>query len=102
MLLTVGDDFGARLRYLANGLRIWFVPNVARQYGFERPLAEDPCPKDKWYSPSDLMAFSYPPLPDAQMGETPTSLFGLGSWLQERYADPEVQGGKIHSLHLSK
>jgi hypothetical protein len=95
LLLSIGDDFGARLRYLANGLRIWFVPNIARTLGFERSLAEDPCPKDKWYSPSDIMAFSYPLLPDDQMGETPTSLFGPWSWVQERYADPEVQGGKI-------
>jgi hypothetical protein len=41
------------------------------------------------------MAFSYPPLPDDQVKESPSALFGPGSRLQERYDDPEVQGGKI-------
>jgi hypothetical protein len=89
------DDFSAKLRYLFNGIRIWCVPNVALDVEINRSLAEDPCPKDKWYSTSDLMAFSYPPLPDDQVRELPPTLFGPGSYLQERYPDPEVQGGKI-------
>jgi hypothetical protein len=39
------------------------------------------------------MAFSYPPLEN--VGEEPAILFGPGAFLQERYDDPEVQGGKI-------
>jgi hypothetical protein len=83
------------MRYLFNGLRLWFVPNVSLAGGINRSLAEDPCPKDKWFSPTDLMAFSFPPLPDDQVKEFHISLFGPGSYLQERYADPEVQGGRI-------
>jgi hypothetical protein len=41
------------------------------------------------------MAFSFPPLPDDRIEELPMTLFGPGSHLQERYADPQVQGGKI-------
>jgi hypothetical protein len=41
------------------------------------------------------MAFTYPTMPDSQVTEEPTILFGPGSRLQERYDDPEVQGGKI-------
>jgi hypothetical protein len=57
-------------------------------------LAEDPVSKGKWIS-HDIIVFSYPPLPDDQVKETPVALFGQGSYLQERYDDPEVQGGKI-------
>jgi hypothetical protein len=78
-----------------NSIRIWFAPNASIQAGQSRSLAEDPCPKDKWYSTSDIMAFAYPPLPDDQIREEPTILFGQGSRIQERYDDPEVQGGKI-------
>jgi hypothetical protein len=94
-IATVGEDFGVKMRYLLNGLRIWFVPNISVQAGINRSLAEDPGPKDKWYSTSDLMAFSFPPLPDDQIGELPSLLFGDGRYLQERYAEHEVQGGKI-------
>jgi hypothetical protein len=34
-------------------------------------------------------------MPDNQVKEEPTILFGPGSRLQERYDDPEVQRGKI-------
>jgi hypothetical protein len=46
-LKTLGNEFGVRMRYLINGLRIWFVPNVSLEAGINRSLAEDPCPKDK-------------------------------------------------------
>jgi hypothetical protein len=42
-----------------------------------------------------MVVLSYPTLPDDQVKGTPVSLFGPGSYLQERYDDPEVQGGKI-------
>jgi hypothetical protein len=41
------------------------------------------------------MAFTFPTLPDDRIREEPTIIFGPGSRLQERYVDPEVQGGKI-------
>jgi hypothetical protein len=94
-LESVGDDFGFRLRYVFNGLRIWFAPLATIESGIRRPFAEEPHPKDKWYSTSDIMAFTFPVLPDNQIREDPTILFGPGSRLQERYDDPEVQGGKI-------
>jgi hypothetical protein len=94
-LEMLGEDFGARVRHLYNGLRVWFAPNDSIAGGLNGSLAEDPCPKDKWYSWTDIMAFTYPTLPDCQVKEEPTILFGKGSRLQERYDDAEVQGGKI-------
>jgi hypothetical protein len=41
------------------------------------------------------LAFSVPPIPDSQIGNLPTRLFGPWSHVQERYDDPEVQGGRI-------
>jgi hypothetical protein len=41
------------------------------------------------------MAFANPTLPDARIHEEPSILSGPGRLLQERYDDPEVQGGKI-------
>jgi hypothetical protein len=94
-LALLGDDFGFRVRYAFNGLRIWFPPNPTIQAGMNRPLAEEPYSRDKWYSTSDIMEFTFPTLPDSQIKEEPTILFGPGSLLQERYDDPEVQRGKI-------
>jgi hypothetical protein len=88
----LGDEFGIQMRYLYNSLRVWFVPIISWQAGVKRPLAEEPIPKDKWFSLSDLMAFT-PPV--AQVREEPSIIFGPGSYLQELYPDPEVQGGKI-------
>jgi hypothetical protein len=95
MLALLGEDFGVTVRYIHNGLRVWYVPILSVQDGVKRPLAEEPCPKDKWYSHTDLMAFTHPTKPDDQTLEEPRILFGPGSSLQERYDDPEVQGGKI-------
>jgi hypothetical protein len=36
------------------------------------------------------MAFTLPPMPDDQVREMPTILFGPGRFLQERYVDPEI------------
>jgi hypothetical protein len=41
------------------------------------------------------MAVSVPPIPDTQIGNLPTLLFGPGAHQQDRYDDPEVQGGRI-------
>jgi hypothetical protein len=94
-LASLGHDFGKRMRYLCNSLRVWFVPIESYNSGQKRSLAEEPCTKDKWYSYTDIMAFTIPTLPDAQIREEPTLLFGPGSFLQERYDDPEVLGCKI-------
>jgi hypothetical protein len=91
-LESVGGDFGARMKYGFDKIRIWYVPSVSLTAGFTRSLAEEPIPKDKWYSPSDLMAFSVPPLPNSEIGNLPTRLFGPGAHTQDRYVDPEVQG----------
>jgi hypothetical protein len=82
------------MRYLYSRLRIWFVPKVNFQGRINRVLAEDPVSKDKWVS-FDMMIFTYPTLPDDQVKDSPEVLFGPGSYVQERYGDPEVQGGKI-------
>jgi hypothetical protein len=68
-LASLGDDFGFRLKYVFNRLRVWFAPNFAIQANADRSLAEDPCPKDKWYSTTDIMAFTFPTMPDSQIKE---------------------------------
>jgi hypothetical protein len=91
----LADDFSFRMRYVFNKIRIWYVPNRSLEGGFTRSLGEEPCPKDKWFSPTDLMAVSTPPIEDSEIGNLPTLLFGPGALSQDRYVDPEVQGGKI-------
>jgi hypothetical protein len=56
-------------------------------------MAEDPSPKDKWYSANGIMAFTFPLLEEVH--DEPQVLFGPEGQLQERYGDEEVQGGKI-------
>jgi hypothetical protein len=68
---------------------------LSLQDGVKRPLAEEPLSEDKWFSWTDLVAFTHPARPDDQTLEEPTILFGNGSRLQERYDGPEVQGGRI-------
>jgi hypothetical protein len=48
------------------------------------------------------MAFTHSTLPDDQVREEPSILFGPGSWSQELYGDPEVQGGKIALIALKQ
>jgi hypothetical protein len=93
LLGTLGNDFGIEIRYLRNVLRVWFVPLFEAKPVTKRPLAEEPIPKDKWFTPSDLMAFSAPPIDQVQ--NEVAILFGPECPLQELYPDPEVQGGKI-------
>jgi hypothetical protein len=93
-LETLGNDFGMKIRYLYNNLRVWFAPDSSIASGLNRSLAEDPVAKDEWVS-NDMMAFSYPTMTDEEVKESPTALFVPGRILQEWYDDPEVQGGKI-------
>jgi hypothetical protein len=83
-LETLGDDFGVQIRYLSNCIVVWFLP-VLSASDIKRPLAEEPCPKDKWYSWTDPMVFTQPTQPDDQIREEPQTLFGPGSLLQERF-----------------
>jgi hypothetical protein len=46
----LGDNFRIETRYLFNSLRVWFCPTTAFGSRIKRPMAEDPSPKDKWYS----------------------------------------------------
>jgi hypothetical protein len=83
-------DFVVQTRYAFNSVRVWYCPNVStaglKIFGsrIERPMAEDNCPKDKWYAWSGVMAYTFP-LTDI----APIAV------LQERYDDEEVQVGKI-------
>jgi hypothetical protein len=89
------NEFWVITRYLYNGLRVWFCPLATFRAGVKRPLAEEPCSKDKWMSWIDLLVFSILPIGDQDVQEKPRILFGPEAYLQERYDDPEVQGGKI-------
>jgi hypothetical protein len=56
----LGDDFRVETRYLFNAVRVWFCSTGAFGSRVKRPLAEDPTPKDEWYSATGLMAFTFP------------------------------------------
>jgi hypothetical protein len=68
---TFNNNAPYQMRYLKNELFIWYVPGEAFDEGYRRPLAEEPCPKDKWYTETDLMAFSHPTITDQQMRNLP-------------------------------
>jgi hypothetical protein len=87
------DKFRVETRYLFNGVRVWFCPVGAFGTRVKRPMAEDPSPRDKWYSANGVMAFTSPLMPETH--DAPTILFRPEAQLQERYVDEEVQGGKI-------
>jgi hypothetical protein len=81
-------DYRFELRYVGNRLRIWFVP-AHHSFSDWKPLIETPIPRDKWVT-NEAFALSSPP----SNGELNASAVFEGD-LQERYHDPEVQGGKI-------
>jgi hypothetical protein len=58
------NEFWVITRYLYNGLRVWFCRLATFKAGMKRPLAEEPCSKDKWISWTNLMVFSVPPVDD--------------------------------------
>jgi hypothetical protein len=88
---ALGQDYSYRMRYIGNELKLWFVPTAFAAQGW-KPLIESPVPKDKWVS-NEAFALIYPPISDDLVRGTLDFLFG--GRLQERYDDPEVQGGKI-------
>jgi hypothetical protein len=84
-------EYRFEMRYVGNRLRVWFVP-AHPDYATWKPLIESPLPRDKWIT-HNAFALSYPPCPDRHSKTSVEVLFkGI---LQERYDDPEVQGGKI-------
>jgi hypothetical protein len=76
------------MRYRGNRLVVWFVP-VDPSFKDWKPLIETPIPRDKWVTHEAFALFSPP-----SNGELDPSTIFEGD-LQERYDDPEVQGGKI-------
>jgi hypothetical protein len=93
---VLGENFAYKMRYVFNSIRIWFIPQITFDEGeYTRSFAEEACPKDNWFSESDVMAFTVPMLADDEIGDIPELIFGPDHWLQERYDDPEVQGGKL-------
>jgi hypothetical protein len=96
----IGDQFRIETRYLFNSVRFWLCPIVAYGTRLKRPMAEDPSPRDKWYAANGVMAFTFPLVEEAR--DAPQVLFGPEAQLQERYADEEVQGGKIALIALKQ
>jgi hypothetical protein len=80
------------MRYQGNVLKVWYTPCELARAGIDKPLAEKPIPKDKW-SNSLVTVLSYPPMSDEIAVDFGRIL--LGGRQQERYDDPEVQGGRI-------
>jgi hypothetical protein len=70
-------------------LQIWFTPADFKDW---KPLLESPLVRDKWVT-DDAYALSYPTVADEQARKSAELLFN--GVFQERYDDPEVQGGKI-------
>jgi hypothetical protein len=86
------QDYSYKMRCQGNAFKVWYTPTAHFVGGLDEPLAEAPIPKDKWFT-DDVIALSYPPVPDQFAEQSAGILFG--GRLQERYPDPEVQGGKI-------
>jgi hypothetical protein len=89
---TLGTDFSYKMRYQGNALKVRFTPTANTGAGLEKPLADLPIPKGKWVS-KDVVVLTYPPMPDRHAIQSAQIL--LGGRQQERYDDPEVQGGRI-------
>jgi hypothetical protein len=88
---SIGQNCSHKMRYIGNSLKVWFAPTAFVQAGW-KPLSESSIPKDKWIT-NEAFALTYPPMSDEHARGSADLLFG--GRLQERYNDPEVQGGKI-------
>jgi hypothetical protein len=88
----LGSDFTYKMRHQGNVLKVWYTPRDFIVAGLKTPLAEQPVQKDTWIS-EEATVLTYPTMPD----ELATSFARilLGGRQQERYPDPEVQGGRI-------
>jgi hypothetical protein len=95
ILLRV-TDCRFEMRYVGNGLKVWFAPAGFVDW---KPLLDSPLPRDKWVT-NEAFALSFPPCADDHSQMSASILFdGI---LQERYGDPEVHGGKIASMQVSR
>jgi hypothetical protein len=106
---SVGTDYGYQMRYQGNALKAWYAPNAHIEAGLKTPLAEQPTVKDKWIHQEliphpqiqdewimiETVVLTYLPMEDRFTKNIAKILFGPQASLQERYPDPEVQGGKI-------
>jgi hypothetical protein len=81
-------NYRFEMRYRGNRLMIWFVPSDPSFSDWKPPI-ETPISRDKWVT-DEAFALSSPP----SNGELDASTIFEGD-LQERYDDPEEQGGKI-------
>jgi hypothetical protein len=88
-------EYRFEMRYVGNRLRIWFVP-AHPSFNDWKPPIETPIPRDKWVT-YDAFALSSP----ISDGELDASAIFEGV-LQERYDDPEVQGGKIALIAVNR
>jgi hypothetical protein len=82
-------EYRLEMRYVGNGLRVWFVP-AHPSFNDWKPLLDSPLVRDKWVF-EDVFALSYPANADDQC-LNPSTIFDGD--IQERYDDPEVQGGR--------
>jgi hypothetical protein len=89
---NLGQDFRYKMRYQGNSVKVWFTSTASILAGLDQPLAEAPCPKDKWFS-TEGFVLTYSPMPDEHAADSALSLFGRQ--IQDRHDDPEAQGGKI-------
>jgi hypothetical protein len=89
---ALGSDFSYKMTYQGNVLKVWYTPRDFIRAGLNIPLAEKPTPKDKWFN-GKVTVLTYPPMPDDLSVHFARIL--LGGTQQERYDDPEVQGGRI-------
>jgi hypothetical protein len=106
---SVGTYFGYQMRYQGNVLKVWYAPNAHIEAGLNQPLAEIPTVKDKWIHQEliphpeaedewltiETVVLTYPPMKVRFTMNSAKILFGPQARLQERYPDPEAQGGKI-------
>jgi hypothetical protein len=87
-----GQNFSCKMRYQGNTSNIWLTPIASILAWLDQPLAETPCPKDKWVSEEGFVS-THPPIADEHSAKSALLLFGRQ--IQDGYDDPEGQGGKI-------
>jgi hypothetical protein len=95
------SQYELKMKYLRNDLRVCFIPEELRAARKDRVLRDAPTQKDKWYS-TDTLVLTFPPQTDEQFAPD-LARYLLGGILQEeRYPDPEVQGGKIALVEVQQ
>jgi hypothetical protein len=89
---NLGSDYVYKMRYQGNVLKVWCTPGELARAGLDKPLAEKPASKDKWTN-GRVTVLAYALMSDDFAADFRRNL--LGAQQQERYDDPEVQGGRI-------